>query len=351
MTYNKLVLPLLLWSCSSYAQLGTMVTVPRDYSKVSEEIVIENMPRVRSQDSLPICFGMSSAVVAQFYVCKERQISKCNHVDSRDKNSLNPKFEISPMSMVAWANKNDLSVGGRDGDHTNLYFNGNGGFALDYLAESDTNTVLRDSCYPLDQLANEYGFENKKKLNDNLEDLREDYKKRTEADFCQTCIVENLQQNFKVKTEAEDILSNLEIEPFDQFLYAGVFGSCGEKPIGFKTTPKFVTFPLHGSTANYKDTISKIKEVLSKTRYPMVLDNVCGSFDGDGKCIKHSVVIHGYKKICKVDNSSCREVLKIQNSWGEDWQKQNDDGWLDAKTLLGDKPIEYPGISWWEPPN
>jgi hypothetical protein len=59
------------------------------------------------------------------------------------------------------------------------------------------------------------------------------------------------------------------------------------------------------------------------------------------------VVITGYKSLCKKEKpSDCRDVLKIQNSWGDDWQKRNDDGWLDAQTLLGDKPIKEGAISW-----
>ncbi len=31
---------------------------------------------------------------------------------------------------------------------------------------------------------------------------------------------------------------------------------------------------------------------------------------------------------------NCKEVFKLHNSWGVEWQKKNNDGWVDADTLV-----------------
>ena len=60
----------------------------------------------------------------------------------------------------------------------------------------------------------------------------------------------------------------------------------------------------------------------------------------------HSVVISGYRKVCH--GQHCKDSLKVINSWGEDWQVSNDNGWLDANNLL-DRSLYTPqAIAWLE---
>lgn len=78
--------------------------------------------------------------------------------------------------------------------------------------------------------------------------------------------------------------------------------------------------------------IEKVKEVL-KSGNPLTFDDVCLNYS-NSKCTQtHSLVIAGYRKMCKSDGT-CRDVVKVQNSFGKDWQEQNADGWLDAETLF-----------------
>ena len=75
--------------------------------------------------------------------------------------------------------------------------------------------------------------------------------------------------------------------------------------------------------------------------------------NGDECKSVHSVVISGYKKVCTKDSKPvCKDVFKIHNSWGAEWQRMNNDGWVDAdaftqntsKDNKGDK-YRYPSAS------
>ncbi|XGC81000.1 hypothetical protein ACES2L_00705 [Bdellovibrio bacteriovorus] len=338
--YN-LACVLLLWSCISLASVtSTLVPVDRTYSNSYEEMKIDNMPRVRSQDSLGVCFGFSSATVAQFYRCKTKNIT-CS--------PLPENKEISPIAMVAWSNPNNEKVrGGTFSDHSNIRFGGKGYGALGYLAEQDSSAVP-ESCYPFDQFANKYGGD-ESATNALIKKLQVEYdkNKKTEGSACEECLLQTMQKEFGAKTSLEDVASALKEETFAEYLYSLFFRSCGDKLLSFQPAPLMGYFPK-GTTATYNQVIDQTKNIL-KQGYPLVLDGIC-PFYKDGVCTGgHSVVISGYRKVCKPDNT-CRDVLKIQNSWGEDWQKQNDDGWLDAKILLGDKPLKEGTISWWLPKN
>ena len=67
-----------LWYSAAYAVPSDPFT-PVDLAGKSEcdQSVISNMPRVRSQDSLPICGAMSSSTVVQFEMCKIKKIQDC----------------------------------------------------------------------------------------------------------------------------------------------------------------------------------------------------------------------------------------------------------------------------------
>lgn len=134
------------------------------------------------------------------------------------------------------------------------------------------------------------------------------------------------------KTDLEAIESGLVKASFETFLYTSIFDSCEDqtKLTGY---PKTIMYPENSnSKVSYSDLLNKSKEVL-KTGVPFVLDGVCPFYRGKQCVGTHSVAVAGYRKVCKKDGS-CRDLLKVHNSWGEDWQRKNNDGWVDAESLL-----------------
>lgn len=292
------------------------------------KIETENMPRVRSQDSLGVCFGCSSATIAQHYICKKENIPDCSKLP-REK-------EISPLSAVAWANTNSEKGGVPElQNHTNIKFGGAGSLAL-FNAKKEF-LFMADSCYPFDQFANRYG-NNQDAVNSIISKLEGYYNKyKTEGSICEDCLLEDINKDLMTSVPASQLKLALNKATFGQFLYKIYFQRCPDL-VNPSYSPTFDYFPKEKEKNTPSDMISKIKEVLSTKKVPLNIDGVCIESEGESCKTRHSVVISGYRKVCKVNNpKDCREVLKIQNCWGEDWQRRYDGGWVDAQALLGEK--------------
>jgi hypothetical protein len=300
MKKNKLALFFILWSRVAFGEItSTMVPLSREmkqqYSNTAFESTVSNMPRVRSQDSLGVCFGFSSAVVAQHYYCEQNKI-QCNPLDE--------KSEISPMSMVAWANPDDVNKrAGTWTNHSNIRFGGYGYAALGHFAVDRTNTITPEACYPFDQFANRYGS-NQAAVDVIILKLKAEYDKyKTEGHACEECLIKIVRNDLGAKTSLSDLAKGLEQKTFDQFLYTAYFGSCEENEISLEPPPKMNMFPKQNETADYRQVISEVKRVLASGR-PLNLDSICPFYE-NSKCISgHSVVITGYKSLCKKEKPS-----------------------------------------------
>lgn len=356
------VFVLTLWSCNFAFSVphSPWQFVQEQGKKECEKNIVENMPRVRSQDSLPICGPMASATVAQFQVCKSLNIANCSRVDR--------KQEVSPFSTLAWTHTNTGRGVPELQNHENIQVYGKTkGAAGDALRNAKKDALfVSDSCYPLDQFANEYevtgdpnvNAENEIKVQDIFDRINTDYNRyqsrnKTEGEFCEECEgMGGAVSKLRIATSANDIKKHMNSSKglnSAQFLYNLMLGSCDDG-VAIEPAPKFEMFPKGyeqekkkaqkiGSKEvqnfNYNALVGKIKSVL-KTKNPLAFDGVCLKYEGD-KCVTgHSVVISGYRKVCKDSacGTECRDVLKVQNSWGEDWQKRNNDGWVDARALL-----------------
>jgi hypothetical protein len=150
-----------------------------------------------------------------------------------------------------------------------------------------------------------------------------------------------------IKADAELIQAGLQKKTFGSFWQAMMFDQCRDKPIKLSKNPVSNYFPEPTANGSAKkvstgELIAKGKEIL-KGGNPFLVDGICPQYR-NGKCVEpHSVAVTGYRKVCKSDGS-CRDLFKIQNSWGADWQKRNNDGWLDAESFLDHKDSSVPPI-------
>lgn len=95
-------------------------------------------------------------------------------------------------------------------------------------------------------------------------------------------------------------------------------------------------YPPDSVNATPEDLKDKIKEVL-KSGKPVLYPGMCVISESPEKCNKgggHSLVISGYKKVCDANKANCKELLKIHNSWGKEWQRKNNDGWVEADPII-----------------
>lgn len=299
-----------------------------DYLLVSEVTEVKNLPRIRSQDSLGICFGMSTNVVAQHYYCSQKKL---------DCRNLTPRQEISPLSTTAYA-RSDNPENAYPGleSFRNLDFkNGqNSIFALYNM--TFRFQFLADSCFPFDQVVQKYGSD-ERAMNETIARLESLYEKnrKMKASACLDCIQKEVQKSFGVSVTAASAKNALNQETFDRFLYRLTIGKSQCKDVislPNKDLPYFQSFPKDRNKVTYDQKVQHLRTILKGGR-PADLGGIC-VIPGAKKCEgSHSVAVTGFRKQCS-PKGDCRELIRIQNSWGEEWQKQFNDGWVDAKALL-----------------
>jgi hypothetical protein len=301
--------------------------------------------------------------MAQYQICKSNPtlFPDCSKVP-RDK-------EVSPFSALAWMHTDTGSGVHELQNHSNLTFYGDIGGASDGLANARGDFVFAtDSCMPFDQFANAHGLEADAELKEIFQQIDNEYityaKKKeiekTEGEFCENCEVARAVNRLKLPLSLDEIKSSLAASKkagknSKQAMYDLTIGNCKDA-ITLDQSPKFDEFPKGYAKAfkdkdkgtlkqfTYDALIGKVKDVLKgpppgDKGNPLAFDGVCLEYAGK-ECKKgraHSVVISGYRKVCKKNGdcvADCRDVVKVQNSWGKDWQIKNDDGWVDAKTLF-----------------
>ncbi len=337
----------ILWSSVSFAAVeNRLLSLDKTAFPLSTvESSLTNTPRVRTQGAFNVCYGFSSATVAQYFLCNYgvKKVQQCSSVPA--------KQEISPLSMVGFSNRTRKDApGGFISNHYNIKF---GGVAAASLSNMSTAGMgLAESCYPFDPLAQKYGNDEKAadQMLERVKNLYESNKGKTEGQVCLDCISKVVQEDLQTNANITDIKNALKLQSFEEFLYAITLGKnkngC-EDVVELEPSPVFKAYPALDDVkqATSDEIVSKAREVL-KLGYPLALDGICPIYE-NGKCKGlHSVVITGFREQCTADKKKCKKVLRIQNSWGEEWQRKNDDGWIDAETILGSKNWGPGTLTW-----
>lgn len=349
-----------LWSCSSSM---AVVHNPFEFfnekregktSKVCDTSKPIKMAPERSQGDIPICGAYSSAAVIQFQVCKKFSGACIDGVPT------SAKTTVSPLSTLTWMRPNPGKNSGElSSDFTSLKFYTTevGGAADVLLNASKFPSFFSESCFPIDQLVNRFDNKDFKKIISTIE--TEYSKAKLEGDgICVDCLkgsaLETSAKALGISSEkiAEKLVeAKKEDASPSQYLQKLMLENCPDK-IKFRPSqaPKVDYFPRQSADFTYEKLIGKVKEVLSGGN-PLTMDNICIEYKADGSCKTfHSVAISGYRKVCKnIDDEKdkcsvqCRDVVKVHNSWGADWQKRleiaegkeagDGEGWVDAKKL------------------
>ncbi len=312
------------------------------YQEVKDStVIIPNMPPVKTQDELGECRAFSMAALMQWYACNrdKNNIIDCNsppadkaisyfgamiytHQDPEVKRTFQPNQDKA-SSMYDILNRVKI----------------NGG---DFILES---------CKPFDRLVNSFstsgteGLQKRDQFFAYLKKMYDSNKGKTEADIldCSDCINE-INSKAGLNANLASLKKALTRDSYDKFLYALFFSGCDMKR--FPSPYDAMAYPIDGSTATSADLKTKIIDILGRGK-PVLYPSLCMAYDSSEKCkLGHSVVISGYKKVCvKGSNTQCKDVFKVHNSWGEEWQKMNNDGWIDADSITDNVYKHEPGKS------
>lgn len=345
------VLFVLLWSSfaiaddtmmntSDMASTDAFTPIPKEFNleDTSKSVIVNNMPRIRSQDSFNTCYGCSSATIVQKYICDK-------HPDYIGKSCSNLPLdmEVSQMDLVSktLTNRDGQSIESPS-NHVNIRIKDSdrkkteGMFAL--LSAQAKFQFNSEACFPFDQLVEKYGNFSGTITDKFLKKMEIYYStKKTEADTdCTECLTE-IKEGLNADVNQEQFNLALKKNTFGEFLYSLVFNKPCAKKISMSEGPNVGLFPKNEQVRK-SDLLGKLKEALGnpKENRPVLVGNVClYKAKSNNNCLTHSLVISGYKMMCTdKEKKYCKPAIKVHNCWGKDWQDKNNDGWVDAEKLL-----------------
>lgn len=301
--------------------------------------IIPNMPAYKTQDELGECRAFSMAALMQWYTCEKRksEIPDCKNPPSNR--------AISYFGMMMYTHqdseKNETFQPNQNKSRS-MY---------DILNSVKLNggEFILESCKPFDRLVNNFstsgaaGLQKRDQFFAYLKKMYESNKGKTEADIldCPECINE-INSKAGVNADMANLKKALTKDSYDKFLYALFFSGC-KMPI-FPAAYQTMAYPADGINATSNDLKNKIIEVLKKGK-PVLYPNLCLVYESNNQCkLGHSIVISGHKRVCvKNSKTQCKDIFRVHNSWGEEWQKINNDGWISADEITDNVLKHEPG--------
>ena len=289
------------------------------------KIEIPDMPAYKTQNGLGECRAFSLAVLLQHYTCQKwkSDIPDCK----------NPPADtaISYFGLLAYTNEivdQPNTFQPNQNDNKGMYD------IINDLSKSGNKLIL-ENCKPFENLTNNFTAEKNGNAlqNSYFEFLKNTYNllQNKNEDNIKDCTAEiHKINNFVDLKISQPVLKNaLTKENFNQFLYTLFFSDCKMEnfPAGFSA----MAYPLDSMNVTVEEIISQIYKGLNEGK-PVLYTGLCISENPGKQCeVSHSLVISGYKKVKDVNNTKI--VFKIHNSWGTEWQKIYNDGWIDANIL------------------
>ncbi|MDH4609826.1 hypothetical protein [Pseudomonas sp. BN102] len=321
------------------------------------ELQIENMPRTTNQQGFGNCFAHSAAMIFNFYACRSHGI---------DCPSAPTGLLASTLDMTRFGSMPD-----GEPDYPSSYSRidegGSGALAL-HISTVLVGTVASEACFPSqtlykDMVATDQTLTQDQLLmqRNNLERLKEFYEAyRGIVPPCADCPLDDVgpvlefSQLSNAQPTAEQLYRALGEASFGAFLERAIFPEpCSETEgrahFEFKDSMVFNFYPRAEKQRNYASVMAAIKKSI-RANNPVLLQNVCVKEEGES-CFKgdengHSVVIYGYRRMCADDEIECYDALRIKNSWGEQWQREHDDGWVAAGEMLDSTGYRKGILSW-----
>lgn len=328
-------------------------------------VVVNNMPPVRSQDGLGVCYSCAAAALIENYNCEHQSPKQdCTKLTDDQRPSMLDlsRFSVAPNLIKNQSDPNgyDRQISERPGNYAS--------YIIENIARA--HMVARESCAPFAAFVNKISSSeefksDEKKIWTDLHAAYDHYQaKKKECSDCAksdatvTAETDKWHDNYGLATSKEEELAAFNAETYEEFLSQFLVPKeCRMPGKQYRFDPSNLTiknWPLATKESDYTHAIDTLKKALINN-HPVALD-VCLLNNPNAKCIQqqsrgeaeeeggHSLTITGYKKLC--NSKGCKECIKVQNCWGQGWQEQNADGWVDAKVLL-DKTMYSPGSMTW----
>jgi hypothetical protein len=338
---------------------------PKYYSLVldenAESTIPENeLPRIRSQDSTPLCQSFCPTVIAEFFNCKQLNVKNCNTLPDSDR--------ISPISTMRYRD----NVEENDKSSIAQVTTANGRKTYEVMNSISSTGgkpfFFSEACAPFDKFVEGFEFD-PIQINNFWSELEAAFvavKKNiilTEADIlkCPECmdLLNKINGGFKSLNTPKGLANALKAKTFNAFIYNAIFEKqVGQNPdckgIFLKKKIRASHFPgISDKETTLNGVFERATQILNE-KLPVVISSVCSAkTEISKKCDNHCFVLTGRKTVRKVENGKQVgppiELVKIHGSWGKEWQTDNNDGWVrmdklkQAVRTSDDKTASKPG--------
>ena len=313
------------------------------YDEIRNQYEIEDMPRYRDQDKVGFCSAFAASVALDKAYCETNGI-KCSEASDEHRVSV---LQLSTFSYTP--------RGTVDGSYSNPF---------ETISMATKKAVLRNEAEcPFERLVagipTKPGFDKEdshemawlKLLND-----WESFAKIDEGDpvavkkFIASSISgpDGVLNNFNLNKTPNEVLEAFK-KPSAQQMYECLFIKYADlREWDVPLHLGLAYYPPSGVTGNYAATIKEVKKRINfdvpvlvsryfvNTDYPTAFKN--------RNVMLHAFAISGYREVRH--GEKWLEMVKVHNSWGERWQRKNDGGWVDAKSLLDRTRYEAKTLGW-----
>lgn len=338
----KTVCLFLISSTSIYAQYPYGL-VDNSYKNAGEVIEISPISPVKNQGEIGLCYAFAATSLLEHYRCKELGLS-CSE----------PKDVMSTLDVASYEEngKKGLKQGGMSL------------FILSNIAKE--RRIVKEECAPYSSLLAKVKYLDKDFESElfSWQFLSEGWKnlhnrKISEGkNLCTSCMANNIKCLLpNLKTPLDQIEMALkDANDVESFLYKTIMPEhCFNRSealdipeFQIKSFPTYLDKDLLGASVLE----NKITTLLS-SKIPMQI-NICSSKTVSDICTSaHAVILYGLKEVCSEFKNECKKMVKIKNSYGEEWQKNNNDGWVDLQLLAKSSKdfSEGNNIVWLEKPS
>lgn len=320
-------------------------------------------PPVRDQGAFGICYAASSAAIVDAATCQATGLTgqDCRNLPDNKKVSMLTMSRLTSLVGAISADYNEVLAADNDwakrrnlshpGNFQRLNNGGRGERALDIAAHLslpdgsgafDMSQLATEACAPsapvIRQINGLGGYEG---LYQRWKQYQAAGGYGNEAE--RQAMLKLLRSAAPGISEAQ-ILDGLKIsmvreDMFQQFLGKAFY------PIPCLSVPdaraqhhelagQFIRFdrkinqlPSYSGALFKEGLLFNIRQAVKADAPPILVEGVCGEFDSSGKCLGgHSLIVIGAGFVCAKDArqgpEQCKPALRVQNSWGEKWQKE-----------------------------
>ncbi len=330
------MLPLNVYANSPYQTAGGDY---RDRAGTVREIT-PNTP-IKSQDGIGVCYGFSSTSLLEHYRCRELNLS-CK----------NPGDLLSTLDVSS--HHRNMSI--QDGGETYRVLN----------SIERKLLVVKEECAQFSSLVHKL-LDSKGRTYSSeeggwnfLTEKWNEYKglnASRKRNDCVSCLADDIKNTLvTVQTPKDQLVTAFNTaRSLGEFMYKALLPlHCLDESKMAKIPPfKAKTYPEYKESPTVDSIMAKVESLLNEN-IPLEI-GICTAYANPTGCIEgqgHSVALFGIKEVCSRSTGDCKKMVKIKNSYGQSWQNQNDDGWVDLRNLaeaglrLGDHHI----LNWIENP-